>query len=248
MRKPTKAEVNKILEDHNLWRGDRSKGKKADFSNLNLTGFNFDEISLCSVSFEDSNLTKASFRKTNLYGANLNGARLYEANFEGAELERANLEGANAKKANFKGAILYHANLSDANFNYTNLTGADLRNSHIYATSFFKANLKHARLPSALVFLQASWYSDKLPNSLIQDLMNFDAQNHPNPQAFDGWGAGGPCPMNDVKLDRAIPFFGENRQLWCPNRTVKSPFELLKELIKATCSDSDYHPKKKRKK
>jgi len=91
-----------------------------------------------------------------------------------------------------------YANLSDANLSYADLRGA---------------NLRGANLPSPTVVLLALWR--ELSDLLTRDLMRFDAACHPDSRAFQRWAAGGACPYDRVKVQRAANF-RERADLWSP--------------------------------
>ena len=85
-------ELNKILQDHKLWRESYcKKGVRADLQGANLQG-------------------------ADLGGANLRYALLSGADLRGADLQRANLRDANLRDADLSGAYLCGANLSHAQF------------------------------------------------------------------------------------------------------------------------------------
>ena len=155
LRKITKEELNKILEEHQLWlESDGKKGARADLSYTNLKGVNLERANL-----ERANLKEANLRGTNLKRANLNGANLKRANLTGvnfheaklilADLYRANLEEANLKGVDFAGANLKEAFFMLANLEKTNLIGSILNNTDFLSanldnTLYEKNNLKNA--------------------------------------------------------------------------------------------------------
>ena len=89
------------------------------------------------------------------------------------------------------------------------------------------ANLSSADLPAPAMFLLCSWgaVSDKLTT----ELMRYDASNHPNPEKFDEWAAGGDCPYQSG-FQRCANFT-EKRDLWKKGKT-KSARELALMLFK----------------
>jgi len=153
----------------------------------------------------------ANLRYANLSGANLRGADLSGANLSDANLSGANLSGANLSDANLSGANLSDANLSDAN-----LSGADLSG---------------ANLPSPTIVLLTRW---TVSDILCRDLMAYDAACHPDPMVFTTWARGGPCPYNDVKVQRAANF-KEKRELWDANAVLSRPYDLMTRVLTENC-------------
>jgi len=157
-------------------------------------------------------------------GADLSGANLIDADLRGADLSCADLIYANLRCADLRGA---------------DLSCADLRGANLSCAYLFGADLCSAFLPSPTMMLIANW--GKVSNNLTVDLMRYDASCHPDPTAFDRWAASddGPCPYNDVKIQRAC-YFDEQRILWSPGPS-KRPYDLMVAVIRECCKDSDYH-------
>jgi hypothetical protein len=140
-------------------------------------------------------------------------AHLEGAHLEGANLERAHLEGAHLEGAHLEGAHLEGANLERAN-----LEGAHLEGAH----------LERANLPSPMRILEAAW--NRLSDSLTRELMRFDAENHPKPDAFTAWAKGGDCPYSGAGIQRCANF-KQRKECWKPGK-AKSAFELILLLFK----------------
>ena len=80
LRKLKNEELEKILHDHKLWlESEGVRGKRADFSGLDLTG-----MSLRNVNLKGAILKGAELTDVDLGGANLRGVTLPE-NFSGFE-------------------------------------------------------------------------------------------------------------------------------------------------------------------
>jgi hypothetical protein len=140
-------------------------------------------------------------------------------------LAGANLAGANLADAHLAGANLAGANLADANLAGANLAGANLAD----------ANLAGAHLPSPTAVLLAYW-GDLSPR-LCADLMLFDAANHPDPTAFDRWAQGGPCPYENVHVQRAANF-SERKELWGQGEVCR-PYGLMVRVMAEKCPSWD---------
>ncbi len=161
--------------------------------------------------------------KLNLSGADVSGADLRWADLSGANLSGANLSGANLSGADLSGANLRWADLSGANLSGANLSWANLSGANLSG-----ANLSGANLPAPTQVLLASWRS--LSDSLTADLMRFDADNHPNPLAFDEWATGGECPYTSTKVQRAANF-KEKRELFGTGKVCR-PYDLMARVLR----------------
>jgi hypothetical protein len=117
-----------------------------------------------------------------------------------------------------------------ANLTLTNLRQADLRGADLRGAIMWWADLRGARLPPPTDVLQAWW--GPLSDDLTLDLMRYDAWCHPNPGAFDAWAAGGPCPYNDVGVERAANF-RESKPLWSPGSPSRGPYQLMMACFEA---------------
>ena len=138
-------------------------------------------------------------------------AALLLAISSGADLRYADLSGANLSGADLRYANLSGANLSGANLRYADLSGANL--------------------PSPTIVLLACW---TVSDALCRDLMAYDAACHPNPMSFTAWARGGPCPYNDVKVQRAANF-KEKRELWDANAVLSRPYDLMIRVLTENC-------------
>jgi uncharacterized protein YjbI with pentapeptide repeats len=156
-------------------------------------------------------------------GANLRYADLSYANLRYANLRYANLRYADLSDANLSGADLSDANLSGANLRYADLSDANLRG----------ADLSDANLPSPTAVLLACW--PDLSPQLVADLMLFDAENHPDPAAFDKWAAGGGCPYSGVRVQRAANFT-EDKTLWGKGVYCR-PYDLMVRVLAEACPE-----------
>ena len=125
-------ELNKILDEHELWvKSCATKGKQADLSGEHLEGLAFDDRALSQASFRGAYLDGAKFIDTILVGVDFEGASLVDTDFS-----CANAWDANFNNTNCKDALFLSANLTEASFEGADLDGA----------SFVQANLTEANL------------------------------------------------------------------------------------------------------
>ena len=161
-RKLTQEEVAAIIASHAKWlaraenrnTGETDGGRRADFSDADLTGFDFSGADLREANFSGSNLKDAKFAGTKLDGARFINASICNADFSRAELNGADFFRADCFSAKFTGAILTHSNLAKALLWDSDLSGADLTNSDLHAaqlcdTLFCNATLADADLSRA---------------------------------------------------------------------------------------------------
>ncbi len=74
---------------------------------------NFSQMDLSGVNFQRACLIGADFSGADLTGADLTGAYISDANFCGANLSHANFTGANLERADLRRAHLLHTQLPD---------------------------------------------------------------------------------------------------------------------------------------
>jgi hypothetical protein len=217
----TPEEIRTVLDKHAAWlRGD-DNGIRADLRGAYLGG---------------ANLRGAYLRGAYLGGANLGGANLGGADLRGAYLRGANLGGANLRNANLGGANLRGADLGSADLGSADLESADLGSAYLRGANLGSAylrgaDLRGAYLPAPPVLLLASW--GEVSDALTVDLMRYDATCHPDPARFDAWAAGGECPYEGVRVQRAA-LFKERRDLWSPGPSPR-PHDLMARVLAEKC-------------
>ena len=116
----------------------------------------------------------------------INSTVLYE---DDAKTIAASVVAAVENKANLRGANLYGANLYGAN---------------LYEANLYEANTKDVYWPAPPMILLAHW--GDVSGELCVDMMRYDAANHPKPELFVEWAAGGDCPYHEIHADRAANF------------------------------------------
>ncbi len=101
-------------------------GKRADFSNCDLSGITFSESFLDKVSFKDANLENCVFKWCSLHDAHFYNANLQGAMFFECTLDNANLMYAICKNAKFIDCDIRGSRLSYSDLRGTELSGTDL--------------------------------------------------------------------------------------------------------------------------
>lgn len=117
----TDLDVRKFFVAHARWYKGKSGGRRADFTDTDMSRKDFSSV----------NFHKAIFVRTNLAGATMSCSNFYECDFTGASLERAYLSSADLHESDFTNAVLDGANLANADMSRTILTGASFVNAYL---------------------------------------------------------------------------------------------------------------------
>ena len=118
-------------------------GVKIDLSGANLTRLYAPGAQLPRANLAGANLSKATLRGAYLLHAVLDDINLSAATLEEADLKKASLMRANLNKSHF----------GSANLSETDLTGADLTEAILISTNLTGANLREARVNTAVMGL-----------------------------------------------------------------------------------------------
>lgn len=176
-------ELNKILDEHELWvKSCATKGKQADLSGEHLEGLAFDDRALSQASFRGAYLDGAKFIDAILVGVDFEGARLTHADFS-----CANAWEANFNKTNCQNSLFLSANLTEASFEGADLDGA----------SFVQANLTEANLQDTNII------TAEFDNTVgIYPVC-------PTEGEFTGWTIGEDFEGNDCLVEVSIPTWAQ---------------------------------------
>lgn len=115
-------------------------GKRADFSNCDLSGLEFKECFLDTALFQEAKLHDTVFKyctltETHFYKADLEGAVFIECNLDGSNFIQANCKKTTFIDCNLRDVNLSFADLRDAEFTNSDLDKSDLKNVKIRYTS-----------------------------------------------------------------------------------------------------------------
>lgn len=127
---------------------------RANFSGLDLSGFDFGGRDLSEADFAQCRLIGAKFTGANLYRTNFAASDLTEARFDGAALTETNLGCARLDRTDFTGAALAKATLSEAEgeatvFAAATLDGVAAMKVKLAAPSFAGATLNKVKFLDA---------------------------------------------------------------------------------------------------
>jgi len=83
----TRSDIENILELHSKWLKGEKDGKRADFSDADLSGADFSNADLrnaifCGANLSDANLCDANFSYSNLSGADFRGAKKIDVRYD----------------------------------------------------------------------------------------------------------------------------------------------------------------------
>jgi uncharacterized protein YjbI with pentapeptide repeats len=104
MEKLSKSKIKEIIQKHKYWlKGNKIKGKRADFSEKILKIVNFRKAKLQNANFKNSKLKIIEFVE----------ADLKNASFENAELTKVDFHNANLTGTNFKFSIFKKVHIGE---------------------------------------------------------------------------------------------------------------------------------------
>lgn len=130
-------ELNKILDEHELWvKSCTVEGKQADLSGEHLEGLAFDDRALSQANFRGAYLEGACFIDAILVGVDFEGASLVDTDFS-----CANAWSANFNKTNCQNSLFLSANLTEASFEEADLNGASFALAYLSNASLSDAQL-----------------------------------------------------------------------------------------------------------
>ncbi|SHK68669.1 Uncharacterized protein YjbI, contains pentapeptide repeats [Desulfatibacillum alkenivorans DSM 16219] len=139
---PTIEEIDEIIELHHLWLSGEikpdwtRKGKQANFSNMDLSGVNFQGCNLKGAVFKYSYIDGTDFSGCNLQGASFELSVIKRCSFKGAVLI-----GCNFTKADIEESSFFKAELSGASFQDATLEGIDMSHCRMDNVTFFSSNI-----------------------------------------------------------------------------------------------------------
>ena len=157
------------------------------------------------------------------------------ADLSGSNLSGSNLRWSNLRGSNLSGSDLSGSDLRGSNLSGSDLRGSDLRWSNLSGSNLSGSNLRWSDLPAPTMILLADW--GPLTDISTLELMRLDASAHPDKEAFCRWAAGGPCPYNNVKVQRVVNF-QEKKELWSPG-PPPTIWEAMKMILDEKCPGWD---------
>jgi uncharacterized protein YjbI with pentapeptide repeats len=156
MERLSQDEIKAICDAHEIWLSDNTKGQRADFARMDLTGYVFKDVDLEGAIFSRAYLDTACFTNVNLVGANFTGAYLRDAQFVDSTLDRAILE-----RTDLACAAIKETSCDYTNFTCADLFGVDMCGTSAFAACFERVEAQHANF-SRGNFINASFSGAEL--------------------------------------------------------------------------------------
>lgn len=138
-------DINKILEQHEIWLKDNKKGKRAVFLDRDL------RMLKSPVNLSNAILAEVDMRGCNLQYSNFEGACIVKSNLKGADMTTANMCGARIEYTNMSDVTLTYAHMTEAQLDTVDLTNANLHNAYLRGCELVLTNLKDADLSDSCI-------------------------------------------------------------------------------------------------
>jgi uncharacterized protein YjbI with pentapeptide repeats len=140
-REISEEELEKILDDHEIWLAtEGEEGTNAELMGYDLKEANFSGRKLRKIFVESSDLRGQKF-----IDFDLKETLFLEVNFQGATFWNSDMSGANFQRSDLSNAKLWRAKLNDANLSDVNLQNSELH----YIKGLSTAKIQHANFKGA---------------------------------------------------------------------------------------------------
>lgn len=242
MKKITKKEFNKVVKLHQEWLiSDGKKGKRADLSGVDFSGWEINNVNLNRAVMTDTNFSgciieHCSFVYALLKNADFENARIGSLMFNGAVMNGASFKHAHISDSTFTsarliGSVFYHSNIM-----LCNMAGANLHNSSFIHTHLNAVNLTYVNLDYSHLICVTG-----LPELVCPEKGSFIGfkQAHYNPNKYT-------CIVELEILEDAMRSSATSRKCRCSKAKVLSISTLDGELLDCTAysdHDSDFEYK-----
>ncbi|WP_092325843.1 pentapeptide repeat-containing protein [Butyrivibrio sp. YAB3001] len=135
-KKIEKAEFDKRMEEHTKWLKNNEEGKRADFSDVDLS-----EMDLSGMDFSYADMMGVNLRSSNLAGANLSNANLWGAHMHNADLTGAVIDGTTFYNVNLTLSKLNECKGKKACFSFSCMWDCEIKNAVLKKANFFAAEI-----------------------------------------------------------------------------------------------------------
>jgi uncharacterized protein YjbI with pentapeptide repeats len=187
--------ISKIIEDHELWlKTDGEEGKRARFSYVDLSRFDFsgrnlreayfEYVNLCGAKFIESNLINAEIRNCTLNSVNMSGADICSAFFYNCTIIDGTLNNCKAEhlifeKSTLSCSCLYKFNANNSNFCQSFLKHLDVQDSTFEKTKFNHCNVNFSNFQRSIfqkTFFDKSYFNNcSFRCSVLKESISFDS-------------------------------------------------------------------------
>lgn len=202
--------------------------KNSDLVDLTIKICNTCSVRISHSSIYQLNIKNCNFDYLNIISAQIHDFVCYQSSIESLYFEKTRADG----NFNLSKIPKLTANFSTVYLtNYNRLSGLKYSSFHNCDFQYLSnINLGILSLIPIHSILLSNW--GRLSPELTSLCMAYDAQNHPEPSKFTDWAKGGPCPYNNISLNRAVLFL-EDSTLWKPEllNTPINTIDLIKKLF-----------------
>ena len=139
MRVINQEELNEMIEKHEEWVKNDTKGEQLVLVYSNLDNLNFNWRNLKGAILSDCSLKFTSFIGANLSKVDLNGSNLKYSNLNGSDLGFADLS-----NCDLTNTIIEKVNFKETNLNFSNLAFSSLKGSKLTEALLYETNLFYA--------------------------------------------------------------------------------------------------------
>ena len=155
LRKITKEELDKIIDDHQHYLNQDIDGWDGDDMKAHICGVEIEGFDLRGVNLEQAIFEYVRFVDTDLSNANLEHAEIYNSNFESVQFKYTNLNNSIITRTSFEDNKFYHTDLSFSTMHFNdflfetfdncNLSCIDIEFSNLFSVEFIGSNLTDIR-------------------------------------------------------------------------------------------------------
>jgi uncharacterized protein YjbI with pentapeptide repeats len=213
--KPSDKEFHRILNNHTQWleehklfnsdswsnrsanqlRAILTDPKRADLSNMDLSGAHIDDVSLRGAKLDWANIDNgiirnSDFSKASMKCATLNGAQIENSSFDDATLEKSSFNNtsikgtdfsnANLVRASFKESKIFNTVFINSTLSYANLTNASIVHSRLVNSKLKNAKVDFARFDDSIWELDSGELPPSYSSARIVSISKLKYQNSPS--------------------------------------------------------------------
>ncbi len=131
-----RSEFDRRMEEHAKWLKNNEEGKRADFSDVDLS-----EMDLSGMDFSYADMTGVNLGSSNLTGANLSNANFWGAYMHNADLTRAVIDGTTFYNVNLTLSKLNECKGEKACFSFSCMWDCEIKNAVLKKANFFAAEI-----------------------------------------------------------------------------------------------------------
>ncbi|MBA4123995.1 MAG: pentapeptide repeat-containing protein [Acidobacteria bacterium] len=148
----TQEELDNLLNEHQKWLEDRSKGKKLELRNLNLKSFHLADRKLYLIVLENIDLSQSNCSKTSFSSGHLRNIKFCGANLDNSDFSDVDMEDIDFSNSKMKEIQIHSLNNAERlTFDNAEMEKAFFVKSTVRNSSFKNALLKEANFKRAFI-------------------------------------------------------------------------------------------------